>query len=219
LSGLANDCSIAAAIDKLATKRIVSNENRFFIGLSFGYFSRTAPQVAPCRTAPPFASKSLLQQPRADLTKYFHSNISPDCGLARTRSIEKKLAPWVRAELTAPGHWRLGDTFRDVRRDLHDLRSGGCQHGCPASQSLFENVVQTSCLPVRAASCRPEHGAGMPPEPSGWKPDPHSQTGSQEVHLQARLPFGVIRSNPSSDPCQEQGKRLECSRAIWKRRG
>ena len=37
----------------------------------------------------------------------------------------------------------------------------------------------TSCLLVRAASFRSEHGAGMPREPSGWKPDLHFQTHSQ----------------------------------------
>jgi len=40
------------------------------------------------------------------------------------------------------------------------------------SESLSENVRQTTCLPVPVASCRLEQGAEMPREPSGWKPDP-----------------------------------------------
>ena len=42
---------------------------------------------------------------------------------------------------------------------------------------------QTSCLPVQAASCRLNDGAGLPREPSGWKPDPHFQTASDASRL------------------------------------
>ena len=48
-------------------------------------------------------------------------------------------------------------------------------------ESATGNVGQTSCLPVQAASCRLKHGARMPREPSGWKPDPHSQTRSESA--------------------------------------
>ena len=34
------------------------------------------------------------------------------------------------------------------------------------------SVGQTSCLPVRAASCRMNNGAKMPRQPGGWKPTP-----------------------------------------------
>src|SRR2546430_16549434 len=33
-------------------------------------------------------------------------------------------------------------------------------------------VGQTSCLPVRAASCRQKHEARMPREPAGWEARP-----------------------------------------------
>jgi len=45
-------------------------------------------------------------------------------------------------------------------------------------KSLSENVGQTSCLPVDGASLPRRPGGRMPPEPAGWKPAPHFQTGS-----------------------------------------
>ncbi|MBI4662182.1 MAG: hybrid sensor histidine kinase/response regulator [Verrucomicrobia bacterium] len=45
-------------------------------------------------------------------------------------------------------------------------------------ESRSQNVGQTSCLPVDGASLPRHSGGRMPPEPAGWKPTPHSPTGS-----------------------------------------
>jgi ATP-dependent helicase/nuclease subunit A len=71
----------------------------------------------------------------------------------------------------AGGEGRRIPFFAAVNRLVHQAV------GAPEGWS--ENVGQTSCLPVRAASCRPNSGAGMPRESSGWKPDLHLQTGSE----------------------------------------
>ena len=55
-------------------------------------------------------------------------------------------------------------------RALFESGSLRAAFAATAAESVSENVGQTSCLPVWAASCRPIHGARTPLEPAGWKP-------------------------------------------------
>jgi hypothetical protein len=71
-------------------------------------------------------------------------------------------------------------------------------------ESAPEKVGQTSCLPVRAASCRANVGAGMRREPSGRTPDPHfrSLPGNWSG---GRSPAAPERGLPRAQRCAQAG--------------
>ncbi len=129
--------------------------------------------------------------------KLFRTNLIKSIELKEDRfgvciEVSAKLArkpdlKWIEVPVSyKPRTHRLGKKIgiRDGLRALYCIAKYARR-----PRSVPGNVGQTSCLPVGAASCRPNDGAGTPREPAGWKPALLFQTRSQQTREGPAVPW------------------------------